>query len=931
MKIKALPQLLALSALLLLRPTSAPGADNTAFRHIQILNDRDAVLGGTQVWDAEYCPGGSYRMAFATNDGLFVYNGIYVRSLKSEHDAIIRVLRFDEGSGRLYSAGVNSFGWWEDDEFGQMTYRPIYTNDDFRSSSYDFWRIGFTSIGGTPTVLFQCRELIYVYSPFDGSLSTVRPRVRFNYLYDTGGGEVYFQDGNELCSFGGGERREVCKVEGGIVNLVRSGERLLAAVEGRGVLEISPDGSCRYCRDDGFWSGTRVTAFRKYDDSTLLLGTSASGLYLMGEDGRPDNSFVDSSLSHSTILCCSRDAAGNIYAGMDSGVAMIDNGSPDYYVSDESLGQIHKILRLDSSRALIGSNKGLFARRATSSSGEAVVSLGGRLGSVWDISSLPDGIFVCCDKGLFSLDGSLRPSPLYSLSGVFCIHPLHNTPSAYILGTYSGLALLRFEGGRASVNPIANYKGFTRKILVDEYDRVWVTVAKVGFVRLTLGSGLSAVTEEKSFDLAGDEPYRDVFTAVIDGKQFLCSSSGAYSPDRPDGIPVESTAVKEILDKAGPGVTDIAQEGNRFWYAGAEGCGCIEREGTELVRHHGLMKYAPRQRLAPLCPLDGGCAMGYRNGIAICRPPFALQTQISVSGAVARGQREDILYRLSDPVFTVPSVNNSISIYLSSNNPGDRSVQYRLDDSQEWTTVSLEDCIQIPSLPSGRHRVSLRSQSNPQSVSSLEVKVKSPWYVSAPMCLLYVLALISAAVALKSYYRRKERRLQEQELKRLEYQNLLQEKKISEIEKEKLRDEVQYKEQELANIALNASRRNSLITGLIAKLQALNSEEDASEIRRSASALIRELESQLKDESDWQKSESYFNTIFGGLLDRMKESYPNLSKTDLKLCVYIKLNMSTKEIAGLMNISPRSVEMSRYRLRKKLGLRPDEDILSVLK
>ena len=323
--------------------------------------------------------------------------------------------------------------------------------------------------------------------------------------------------------------------------------------------------------------------------------------------------------------------------------------------------------------------------------------------------------------------------------------------------------------------------------------------------------------------------------------------------------------------------------------------------------------------------------MGYRNGIAICRPPFALQTRISVSGAVARGQREDILYRLSDPVFTVPSVNNSISIYLSSNNPGDRSVQYRLDDSQGWTTVSLEDCIQIPSLPSGRHRVSLRSQSNPLSVSSLEIKVKSPWYVSAPMCLVYVLVLILAAVALKSYYRRKERRLQEQELKRLEYQNLLQEKKISEIEKEKLRDEVQYKEQELANIALNASRRNSLITGLIAKLQALNSEEDASEIRRSASALIRELESQLKDESDWQKSESYFNTIFGGLLDRMKESYPNLSKTDLKLCVYIKLNMSTKEIAGLMNISPRSVEMSRYRLRKKLGLRPDEDILSVLK
>ncbi len=931
MKIKVLPSIIALLALILLLPTISLRADNTAYRHIQFLNDRDAVLGSTQVWDAEYCPGDIYRMAFATNDGLYIYNGIYVRSLKQKHDNIIRVLRFEPDSGRLYSAGVNSFGWWAEDEYGQMCYHPIYTNIGFRSSSYDFWRIGFTQIDGTLRVLFQCRELIYIYSPSDGSLSTLSPRTRFNYLYDTGDGEVYFQDGNLLCSFSGGERREICKVDGRLVNIVRTGESRLAAVEGRGVLEITEGGVQPYTGDSPFWGGVRVTTFKKYDDSTLLFGTSARGLYMMGKDRCPDNSFIDSSLSHSTILCCSRDPFGNIYAGMDSGVVMIDNGSPDYYISDESLGQIHKILRLDSSRFLIGSNKGIFLRSSGSSASTRVVSLGGHLGSVWDLSSLPAGIFVCCDKGLFTLDGSLNPSPLFTRSGVFCIHPLHNDPSSYILGTYSGLALLRLDRGEASVTPISNYKGFTRKILVDEYDRVWVTVAKVGFVRLTLSEDFARVVDEKAFDLAEDEPYRDVFTTLIDGKQFLCSSSRAYSTDNPDGLPVESTTVKEILDQAGPGVTDLAQEDNRFWYAGTQGCGCIEREGTELRRHHSLMKYAPRQRLAPLCPLDGGCVMGYRNGIAICRPPFALQSQIAVSGAVAKGQREDIRYCLRDEVFTVPSVNNSIYIYLSCNNPEDRNIQYRVSPSEEWTTMSIEDCIQIPSLPSGRHSVEIRSQSNPKSSCHFNIKVKSPWYVSAPMCLLYVLVLISVAIGLKSYYMRKERRLREQELKRLEYQNLLQEKKISEIEKEKLRAEVQYKGQELANIALNASRRNNLITGLIAKLRALNTEEDASEIRKSASALIGELEAQLKDESDWHKSESYFNTIYGGLLDRMKASYPNLSKTDLKLCVYIKLNMSTKEIAGLMNISPRSVEMTRYRLRKKLGLSPDEDILSILK
>ena len=199
------------------------------------------------------------------------------------------------------------------------------------------------------------------------------------------------------------------------------------------------------------------------------------------------------------------------------------------------------------------------------------------------------------------------------------------------------------------------------------------------------------------------------------------------------------------------------------------------------------------------------------------------------------------------------------------------------------------------------------------------------------MCLFFVLVIITFVYSIKEYYKRKNRKLKEEEVKRLEYQNLLQEKKISEIEREQLRSELKYKGQELANITINTSRRNSLINGLISKLQTLNSFDDTEDIKNSASELIRELEVQLKDESDWQKSEGYFNTIYDGLLDRLKSTYPSLSKTDMKLCVYIKLNMTTKEMANLMNISPRSVEMARYRLRKKLGLHSDDDIRSVLR
>jgi DNA-binding CsgD family transcriptional regulator len=63
-----------------------------------------------------------------------------------------------------------------------------------------------------------------------------------------------------------------------------------------------------------------------------------------------------------------------------------------------------------------------------------------------------------------------------------------------------------------------------------------------------------------------------------------------------------------------------------------------------------------------------------------------------------------------------------------------------------------------------------------------------------------------------------------------------------------------------------------------------------------------------------------FDEINNDFLKKIKGLYPQLTSTDLKLCAYLQLNMSSKEIAQLMNISLRGVEISRYRLRKKLQL-----------
>ncbi len=132
-----------------------------------------------------------------------------------------------------------------------------------------------------------------------------------------------------------------------------------------------------------------------------------------------------------------------------------------------------------------------------------------------------------------------------------------------------------------------------------------------------------------------------------------------------------------------------------------------------------------------------------------------------------------------------------------------------------------------------------------------------------------------------------------------------------------MKADLKSKSKELANINFNNAERNRQLHEIKSMLT-----------DRKTVALI---DRYLADESDWEKSEEYFNVIYDGLLEKLKAMYPGISKTDMKICVYTKLNLSTKEIADIMSISVRSVEMARYRLRKRLGLPPGQDIGEMLK
>ena len=83
-------------------------------------------------------------------------------------------------------------------------------------------------------------------------------------------------------------------------------------------------------------------------------------------------------------------------------------------------------------------------------------------------------------------------------------------------------------------------------------------------------------------------------------------------------------------------------------------------------------------------------------------------------------------------------------------------------------------------------------------------------------------------------------------------------------------------------------------------------------------------------DNDWQKFEHNFDIVYDDFLKVLSQRFPNLTVSDKKMCAYLKMDLSSKDIAPLLNMTVRSVEMTRYRLRKKLGLSREESLTDFL-
>ena len=212
------------------------------------------------------------------------------------------------------------------------------------------------------------------------------------------------------------------------------------------------------------------------------------------------------------------------------------------------------------------------------------------------------------------------------------------------------------------------------------------------------------------------------------------------------------------------------------------------------------------------------------------------------------------------------------------------------------------------------------------NVAKYQFKIKRPWYYSnlfiAGYVSLFLFFIYLLHLASKRYYKRQRERLLDKAQKELELKELESSQTIIKINNEKLRNDIENKNRELAISTMNIIKKNEFLSSIKTELMKSDVNENSS--------VVKIIDKNLNNTDDWKMFQEAFNNADKDFLKKMKSLHSDLTPNDLRLCAYLRLNLSSKEIAPLLNISPRSVEVKRYRLRKKMSLPHDANLTNYI-
>ena len=873
----------------------------------------------------------------ANNLGVLAYNGKDWERHAFRTGKKQRSLAFDEVNERLYVGAQGEFGYFE------KNWHYVSLSKKIPQVSRDFDEVWDVFLFDSQ-VYFCTFQGIYVYN--GASVSIIQRDVGFNRSFKAGNrlftqtqtGKLFEIKGLKLSSdWPQGQTGQIVagmlpKAEGCLV-FYNSGH-----IEFSTLLDVQPI----YPELRDVLVGKYVNHVTQLSDGRIAVATQRGGLYLYNPfTKQTEHIGKKDGLLSNVCLRVFQDHAGSLWVGMQNGIALIDINSPLRLISQEVgiEGSGYDAYDREEGRYYTTSNGIYFSAKGSNKS----LFLGGTEGPAYGLQVIKGKLYAGHHTGLFLLANG-QAKRVANTDGLWLVKQWQANPRYAIAGTYSGLHLfeLNEQHTLTHVHKIAGFNESSRFFEEDRQGRLWVGQFYRGLYKLHFDELLTRATVAKVSDSSRFPIQQHIILSKINDELYLGTKQGIYKIDQSTAQVVESDLFTQQVgnDKVYLLMEDRQQNIHVFT---DRLMGFFNRVSTNNYTYVPSSLYPTRQSLNNDLlymsrNVDEGVLVNANSGFVHYSPSLEGKQSIKHLPFVKQIYHVDAdsaLYgRLpfeaqSDRVSRVEIMEGTkvTRIELECFDfYGLDGGQYRYwlkgfdEGYSEWTDVAVKE---YTNLKPGEYLLFVQTRNSlgyPVDGMPLRIEVNPLLYKSPTARAMYVLLF---ALLLYMLYRVQQNRFKgkanriekDKEIALARKQDELQALKDTQI-----KSELRHVNNLLAASTMNLVVKNEFIINIKEEIDQVRKNGATEDTQKALMKLIKAIDTTLKLQEDWKQFEYHFDRVHGDFLTRLTNEFLDLTPGEQKLCAFLRLKMDTKEIANLMNISLRGVEVARYRLRKKLGL-----------
>ena len=887
----------------------------------------------------------NHFLFFANNDGLLEFNGANWTLYPSPNETIMRSVKVI--GNRIYTGCYMEFGYWERQSDGQLLYNSL--SKTIKKQLIDdeqFWNI----IEYDQWVLFQSLNRIYIYDTKAKTFKIISPSKGILKSFKTKN-SVYFQSGTDgLFEIESGKAKLVSSNEvlrlNKIVNVFDSNQgELLVQTQYNGFYKLIEKNCVKYSTAaDNQLLENSVYSSQRLKDGSFAIGTVSNGIYILSPSGKLAYQITQKSgLGNNTVLSLFEDVDKNLWTGLDNGINCINIQSPIKSYVDNSgiLGTVYTSV-LYHDLLYIGTNQGLFCKKYNEDSDFKLIA--NTKGQVWSLFVFEDTLFCGHDSGTFIVTGS-SVNFIYKQTGTWKFEIVPNHTNILLQGNYSGISVLqKINNQWVFKNKIKGFNYSSKYFEVTKNLEVYVSHEYKGVFRFNIQDNFNSASPIYTY------PYpikgKNASLTKYNNQIYYAFKEGIFKLDPTSKKFEKDSLLSSVFEKdvytSGKLIVDNS---NRLWLFSKNYIHYFSKSklGKELKPNtipipasltNSMLGYENINELSKNNYLIG-TTDGYYT-IDINELSFknysVLLTNIGNNRLNENSKNCKIVsgtefnYKENNFVFnyTVAEFNKYINA----------EYQYKLEGFQdEWSSWSSKNSINFKSISTGDYTFQVRARignSTPENIAEYEFTVLKPWYSTNLAIVIYLILGLLAAQSInkayKNYYRAQQEKLIEENNLLLEIKELENDQQLMKLKNEQLVQDVDKKNKELAVSTMNLIKKNELLNIIKDDLKSTTEKES----NRSIKSIISTITKNVKEEDNWNVFKEAFDNADKDFIKKVKLLHPNLTPNDLRLCAYLRLNLSSKEIAPLINISVRSVEIKRYRLRKKMSLLHEQGLVEYI-